>query len=104
MILLTVDCAAVFAWIFPRVERRDHQRGVNCSLFRNESRIRSSDLIREACDLAWARWPGERLWTYVNPKKVTSPNAGYCFQCADFERCGKSKNGLLIFERWPIRG
>jgi hypothetical protein len=41
------------------------QRGVNCAVFRNESSVLSSELIREACGLAWTRWPGERLYTYV---------------------------------------
>lgn len=30
----------------------------------------SSDLIREAERIAQARWPDERLYTYVNPRAV----------------------------------
>lgn len=100
MLLLTLQADAVFAW---RVERfrLDNQTGVNCAIFRNESRIRSSDLIREACALAWSRWPGSRLFTFVNAAQVASRNPGYCFLMAGWHKCGVSKGGLLIFEVQP---
>ncbi len=101
MILMTVNCDALFAWIHPIVDRRDHQVGTNCSIFRNESPILSSTLIREADDLAWQRWPGERHWTYVDPKKIRSTNPGACFQKAGWTRCGMSKGGLVILEKMP---
>jgi hypothetical protein len=31
---------------------------VNCAVFRNEGPVLSSDLILEAEELAWGRWPG----------------------------------------------
>ena len=37
--------------------------------------------------LAWERWPGERLFTYVDPNKVRSFNPGYCFLRAGWDRC-----------------
>ena len=56
----------------------DDQTGVNCAIYRTENpEHRCSDLLREAEDLAWQRWPGERLYTYINPRKVRSPNPGY---------------------------
>jgi hypothetical protein len=99
LLLLTPAADAVFLW---RVERfrKDGQDGVNCAIFRNESAFRSSDLIHEACDLAWARWPGARLWTYVNPAKLPpGKRPGYCFEAASWVRCGISKGGPLILER-----
>ena len=107
MVLLTADCAALWVW------RRGHdsgyrwhgvdaQSGVCCAIFRNEGPVLSSTLIREADDLAWARWPGERHFTYVNPAKVRHKrDPGRCFLKAGWNRCGESKGGLLIFERTP---
>lgn len=100
MLLLTADAAAVWLWRIERY-RKDGQTGINCAVFRNESEVRSSDLIREAVDLAWRRWPGERLWTYVNPRKVRSTNPGACFKHAGWQRCGVSKGGLVILECLP---
>lgn len=61
LVLLGADERALFGW------RRgsDASQGycVSCTVFRNESDQRSSDLIREAAALAWQRWPGERLVT-----------------------------------------
>lgn len=97
MVLMTSDSLAIFVW---RKFRDDSgQQGVNCAVFRNEGNYLSSDLIREACDLAWSRWPGERLYTYVNPRKVASSHPGYCFLCAGWAKCGWTKGGLLIFDR-----
>lgn len=80
----------------------DGQAGVNCTIFRNESDCLASDLIIEAEQWAWERWPGERLFTYVNPLKIKSGNPGYCFQCAGWQKCGVSKvNKLIILEKLP---
>lgn len=102
MMLLTVDCSALFVW--RKFQSADNQHGVTCAIFRNEApdKYRSSDLIKEAMDLAWQRWPGERLYTYINPREVQSRNPGYCFICAGWRKCGVTKvNKLLIFERLP---
>ncbi len=94
--LLTSDGAAVFLW---RKEiRDDEQTGVGCAIFRNESSVRSSELIREADELAWSKWPGERHFTFVNPSKIRSSNPGACFKFAGWQRCGLSKKGLVILE------
>jgi hypothetical protein len=101
MVLMTAACDAVFAWLNPRDDLRDDgQTGVLCSVFRNESPIRSSDLIREADDLAWQKWPDQRRhYTFVDPTCVRSVNPGYCFKKAGWRRIGASKRGRLIFER-----
>ena len=102
MILLTVNCDALFVWLHNTVERFDKQEGVNCTVFRNESSIRSSDLIREAVSLAWRRWPGKRLFTYVGDAKIRSSNPGYCFQMAGWRKCGRNADGrLTILEILP---
>jgi hypothetical protein len=80
--------------------RLDNQTGVNCAVFRNEGAGLSSDLIREADELAWQRWPGERHFTYVWDEKVRSRNPGYCFLKAGWQRVGRNKDGrLTLLER-----
>lgn len=100
MVLLTSACDALFIW--RKFISGDGQQGVNCSVFRNEGSIRASDLIREAMQHAWRRWPGERLYTYVNPGQIVSTVPGYCFRRAGWKSCGITKvNKHLIFEVWP---
>src|SRR5215472_11328555 len=77
MVLLTPDARALFVW--RKFISGDGQTGVNCAVFRNEGAGISSELIRDAMVLAWERWPGARLYTYVNPKRIQSSNPGYCF-------------------------
>lgn len=97
IVLVTSDYSALFVW---RKFRDDSgQQGVNCAVFRNESPHLSSKLILDAERWAWHRWPGERLYTYVNGKKILSTNAGYCFLMAKWVRCGKTKGGLVILEK-----
>lgn len=100
MLLLTADARALFVW--RKFISKDNQRGVNCAVFRNEGPLLSSDLIREAMALAWKRWPGERFYSYVNPRKVLSANPGYCFLRAGWRRCGVTKTRrLLVLEALP---
>lgn len=98
MVLLTAACDALFVW--RKFLSGDGQQGINCAVFRNEGPLLSSFLIEEACRLAWQRWPGERLYTYVNPRKVQSSNPGYCFLVTGFAKEGITKwNKLLILAR-----
>jgi hypothetical protein len=98
MVLLSADCRALFVW--RKFIDKSGQTGVNCAVFRNEGDELSSRLILEAEQLAWGRWPGERLYTYVNGDKVKSANPGYCFKMAGWRECGKTaKRGLLILEK-----
>lgn len=97
MVLLTQACDALFVW--RKFISDDGQQGVNCAVFRNEGPYLSSDLILEAMEAAWQRWPGVRLYTYVNGRKVRSTNPGYCFLKAGWQKCGKTKTrGLIILE------
>lgn len=101
MVLLTADCRALLVW--RKFLSGDSQSGVNCAVFRNEGPLLSSALILAAEQLAWARWPGQRLYTYVNPRQVKSRNPGYCFLKAGWSKYGCTKwNKLLIFEKLPI--
>lgn len=103
MVLITQECDALFVW--RKFISRDGSTGVNCAVFRNESQHKSSDLILEAEQLAWQRWPGERLYTYVDSKKIQSTNPGYCFMCAGWRRLPEitKVNKLIILEKLPSR-
>lgn len=101
MVLMTVNGRALLVW--RKFISGDGQQGVNCAVFRNESDILSSQLILEAEKRAWERWPEERLYTYVNPRKIKSTNPGYCFQMAEWRKCGITKhNRLIILEKLPL--
>ena len=93
LVLMTTDGMALFVW--RKFRSMDNQSGVNCSIFRNEGPYLSSDLIKDACKIAWQKWPGERLYTYINKGKVKSPNPGYCFKLAGWEYINDNQNGKL---------
>ncbi len=96
IVLRTRLADAVFVW--RKFIDASGQKGINCAIFRNESHILSSDLIRQADKIADFCWPGERHYTYVNAKKVRSANPGFCFISAGWKRCGTTKGGLVILE------
>lgn len=99
MVLVTPDYSALFVW--RKFIDKSGETGVNCSVFRNESNLLSSDLILQAEYLAWQRWPGERLYTYVNSKKIKSTNPGCCFKRAGWKQCGFTKSRhLVILEKF----
>jgi len=98
MVLMTSDCKALFVW--RKFISDDGQQGINCAVFRNEGNYLSSDLILEAEQLVWNAWSNERLYTYIDPKKVKSSNPGYCFLKAGWRKCGiTKKNKLVILEK-----
>ena len=98
LVLMTACARAVFAW--RKFVSDDGQSGINCAIFRNEGAGLSSDLIRQADEIADVRWPSERHYTYVDRGSVASPNPGYCFLMAGWRRCGVTKvHKRLILER-----
>ena len=100
LVLVTACRRALFAW--RKFINGDGQQGVNCAIFGNEGAGLASFLIEEADAIADQRWPGERHYTYVNPRKVASENPGFCFLKAGWRRCGITKwNKLIIMERDP---
>ena len=98
MVLITAKADAVFVWRYSKIGDKNGQRGINCLIFRNESEHKSSDMIKEAVELAQKRWPGKRLYTYVNGRKIRSTNPGFCFLKAGWGKCGQTKRGLQILE------
>lgn len=94
MVLTTPCRRALFVW--RKFISGDGQQGVNRAIFRNEGAGRASYLIGEAEALAHRRWPGERFYTYVNPRKVQSGVPGWCFILAGWEPCG---SGIVSEDR-----
>ena len=91
LVLVTPHADALFVW--RRFRDDSGETGVNCAVFRNEGRTRSSDLIRAAVSIAWSRWPGERLYTYVDAAAIASPNPGYCFKMAGWRFVRRTPGG-----------
>ena len=99
VVLRTERADALFVW--RKFIDDSGQGGVNCAVFRNESGIQSSRLIRQADAIADCLWPDSRHYTYVDPEAVASKNPGFCFIAAGWRRCGVTKSGLLVLERQP---
>jgi len=100
MVLLWPDARALFVW--RKFISDAGESGVNCAVFRNEGAGLSSALIESANREAWARWPGERLYTYVDPSKVRyKRDPGRCFIRAGYRLCGRTASGKLVFECLP---
>lgn len=110
MVLMRGDGLALFGW--RKFISADDQTGINCAIFRNEGGGLASGLILEAEALAGARWPGERFYTYVDPRKVAPtlikgprgliyPVWGYCFLQAGWVFVGVTKSGKLIYAKEP---
>lgn len=101
IVLLTRCRKALFVWLHEKW-RMDKQIGICCTVFRNESDILSSKLIKEAMLWAAEKWPRERLFTFVNGTKIKSHNPGYCFKKAGWRHCGYTQaKGLHILEYLP---
>jgi hypothetical protein len=103
MVLLTPDAGAVCVW--RKFISKDGQQGVNCAVFRREQGDVASELLAQAREKAWERWPGERLYTYVDPKGVPPtwragrPTWGHCFYQDGWKFCGLTSRRLHILEK-----
>jgi hypothetical protein len=98
LVLLGAGGRALLVWrrcLYPM----SGQQGVNCAVFRNESNVRSSELLSSGEQLALARWPLERLFTFVDPTRIRSTNPGCCFKKAGWSRCGTTGRGLVILSK-----
>lgn len=106
IVLLRADVSALCVW--RKFISRDEQTGVNCAIYRNEGTGTASTMLREAMAIAWERWPGERLFTYVNPRKVRHtmergrPVWGWCFYKAGWSFAGLTDRGLHILAVEPM--
>jgi hypothetical protein len=114
VVLVTSDGAAVFGWWRPDpasgIVAMNGLDGWTCTIFRNEGDELSSRLIleaeRELAGLDYAPCGPDGLLTYVYDGKVKSRNPGYCFQCAGWNRRGRSADGrkTLLYKPWEQAG
>jgi hypothetical protein len=87
----------LFVWIWPQLAlRMDGQAGYNCAIFRNESPRLSSEIILEAERHALDTWGPNRMFTYIDPRKIRSSNPGCCFLKAGWQRGGVTKSGKVL--------
>ena len=78
------------------------------SIFRNESNVLSSELVREATDLTYAWWeshyrarPSVPLQTEVDPTRTRAKrDPGRCFRRAGWQEVDR-RRGLVILEAPP---
>jgi len=100
LVIRNAEGTVLFGWIYPDESMRmDAQSGYNCAIFHNESERRSSEIILECEQLAFSKWGSNRVYTYVDPRRIKSPNPGYCFKCAGWQRVGQSKAGLHLLAK-----
>ena len=105
LILATLAGDAVWATSWPLPELVPYRADAwVCTIFRNESAILSSALICEA--IAATRWkygtpPVGGMVTFIDARKVTSRNPGYCFKRAGFTHTGYTKKRLHILQLLP---
>ena len=96
-VILWCELGAVFGWWRPDpssgIVAKNNLDGWTCTIFRNESELRSSDLILSA-ELALVEHAADcgpdGMLTYVWDAKVASQNPGYCFKRAGWKRRGRS--------------
>jgi hypothetical protein len=103
LVLRTKDADAV--WVTWQGIRDDGINAWECTIFRNESRYLSSDLIREAVEITLREWgspPKDGLITYVDQSKIRSVNPGFCFLKAGWMKDGFSKRRKLLRLKAPV--
>jgi hypothetical protein len=103
IVLLTPCARALFVW--RKFISKDQQDGVNCAIFRNEGAGLASDLIRvgDGCSRGRAG-QAQRLYTYVNPRRVRSSNPGFCFKQAGWRGAGSRRRGAYPVKARPDHG
>ena len=96
-------------WPYPHLVMHAWPNSMMCTIFRNESDVLSSDLIREAMTCTHWKFPNppdDGIITFVNPKKVRRKrDPGRCFKKAGWTHIGFTKGGHWVWqlkpEDWP---
>lgn len=109
LVLVTPDGKATWVTLCPeeRYVHREYPDAWACTIFRNETGILSSQLIREA--VAATIWkygtpPASGMVTMVDASKVACEIPGYCFKRAKFKHVGYTKrHGLHILQLTPAK-
>jgi len=106
-VVLYCDAGAawVTSWPFAQYVKHAWAGAWICSMFRNESEILSSQLIREAISVTrwvWSEIPDLGMVTFVDRKKVKKKrDFGRCYLKVGFHVCGETKGGLLALQLMP---
>jgi hypothetical protein len=107
IVLLTParDALWVSSWPFAEFTRHAWAGAWVNTLFRNESPMLSSDLIREAVAATRALWgdPPELGFVSFIDRSKTRPkrDPGYCYAMAGWQLVGKTKGGLYVRQQLP---
>lgn len=107
LVLLTpaADALWVSSWPYPCYVAHAWPGAWVCTLFRNESPLLSSLLIREAVAATCYKWgqpPPQGMITFVDSAKVRHKrDPGRCFRKAGFRPAGLTKSGLLVLQLLP---
>ena len=107
LVLLTDDRSALWVTSWPFAEYVHHAwpGAWVCSIFRNEGKYLSSELIRHAVAHTIAEWPEIPelgMVTFVDQRKVRSKvHPGYCYLKAGFHHVGYTQGGLVALQLLP---
>jgi hypothetical protein len=98
---------AVFGWWRPHpssgIKQMNGLDGWTCTIFRNETGLRASDLILSAEEFLRGKTCGpDGLLTYVWDKKIKSDNPGYCFKMAGYKAKGRSADNKKTLLHKPF--
>ncbi len=102
LVLLAENALWVSSWPFAEYVKHEWAGAWICSCFRNESKILSSELIREAVGITrwhWGDAPPLGFVTFIDTSKVKPKyDFGYCYKKAGWVECGRTKGGLLALQ------
>jgi hypothetical protein len=107
IVLLTngADALWVSSWPFAEYVKHEWAGAWLCTMFRNESAILSSTLIREAVAITrgiWTNPPPLGMVTFVDPTKIKHKrDFGRCYRRAGFREVGKTRGGLIALQILP---
>ena len=105
LVLKRPDAFWVTSWPFAQYVKHAWAGAFVCSAFRNEGRILSSELIRDAVAATVWKWPDIPklgMVTFVDRSKVRpKSHPGYCYRKAGFNHVGFTAGGLFTLQLFP---
>jgi len=110
MVLLSLDAQAVWGWWHPHpdsgIVAMNGRAGWTCTIFRNESFARSSELILAAEQMLYASGHSigpDGLLTYIWDARIHSVNPGYGLKCAGWKAIGRSADDRkTLLQKLPV--
>lgn len=99
-----VDAYWVTSYPFKEYVRHAWAGALLCSAFRNESKLLSSDMIRDALAATRDKYrlPSLGMVTFIDTRRVRRKrDPGRCFRKAGFEPAGFTQGGLVVLQLTP---